>query len=98
MHEFFSFNFPLREYLFLYFARPPPPPAHKFSNGQLSEDVRNSLQNRRFFQFRRTFLAFCRLKKAVFSGIKIEPTKSGIVSTVKSTHLHKRKRGIFSPL
>ena len=26
MHEFFSFNFPLREYIFLYFARPPPPP------------------------------------------------------------------------
>ena len=31
---FFSCNFPLREYLILYFARPP----HKFSNGpSLSE-------------------------------------------------------------
>ena len=28
--NFFSFNFPLREYFFLYFARLPP---HKFSNG-----------------------------------------------------------------
>ena len=65
---------------------------------QLREDVRNSLQNRRFFQFRRAFLVFFRFKKAVFTGIKIEPTKSGIVSTVKSTRLHKRKRGIFSPL
>ena len=23
VHEFFSFNFPLREYFFLYFSRPP---------------------------------------------------------------------------
>ena len=30
--NFFSFNFALREFFFLYFARPPPPP-HKFSNG-----------------------------------------------------------------
>ena len=29
-HEFFSFNFLLREYFFLDFARSPP---HKFSNG-----------------------------------------------------------------
>ena len=27
--NFFSFNFPLREFFFLYFARP----SHKFSNG-----------------------------------------------------------------
>ena len=33
VHEFFSFNFPLREYFFLYFAPPPPHPPHKFSNG-----------------------------------------------------------------
>ena len=25
VHEFFSFNFPLREYIFLYFAPTPPP-------------------------------------------------------------------------
>ena len=31
MQEFFSFNFPLRDFFFLYFARPPPP-HHKFSN------------------------------------------------------------------
>ena len=30
VHEFFSFNFPLREYFFV--LRTPPPP-HKFSNG-----------------------------------------------------------------
>ena len=30
VHEFFSFNFPLREYFF-FVLRPPPPP-HKFSN------------------------------------------------------------------
>ena len=30
MQYFFSFNFPLSEFLFLYFARPPP---DKFSNG-----------------------------------------------------------------
>ena len=29
MQEFFSFNFPLRDFFFVYFARPP----HKFSNG-----------------------------------------------------------------
>ena len=33
-----------------------------------------------------TFLAFCRLKKAVYTGIKIEPTK--YVNTVTSTRLH----------
>ena len=32
VHEFFSYNFPLREYIFLYFA---PTPPHKFSNGSL---------------------------------------------------------------
>ena len=26
VQEFFSFNFPLREFFFLYFARPPPSP------------------------------------------------------------------------
>ena len=31
VHEFFSFNFALREYFFLYFARPHP--RYKFSNG-----------------------------------------------------------------
>ena len=109
MHEFFSFNFPLREYFFCTSPAPPPisflmvsPLEERFrllKKSQLREDVRNSLQNRRFFQIRRAFLAFCRLKKAVFTGIKIEPTKPGIVSTVKSTRLgHKRKRGIFSPL
>ena len=30
MQEFFSFNFPLPEYIFFYFVCPPP---HKFSNG-----------------------------------------------------------------
>ena len=30
--NFFSFNFPLREYIFLYFASPAPPPPNKFSN------------------------------------------------------------------
>ena len=29
--NFFSFNFPLREFFFV--LRPPPPPPHKFSNG-----------------------------------------------------------------
>ena len=88
MQEFFSFNFALREYFFC--TTPAPlPPAHKFSNGpflrgtfsatkksQLREDVRNSLQNRRFFQFR-SFSGVLQVKKAVFTGIKIEPTKSG---------------------
>ena len=38
VQKFFSFNFPLREYFFLYFARPPSPPSKKFSNGpSLSE-------------------------------------------------------------
>ena len=32
VHEYFSFNFPLREYLFV-LRPPPPPPPHKFSNG-----------------------------------------------------------------
>ena len=31
VYDFFSLNFPLPEYFFLYFARPFPP--HKFSNG-----------------------------------------------------------------
>ena len=31
VHEFFSFNFPLREYFFLDFL--PPHPPHKFPNG-----------------------------------------------------------------
>ena len=31
VHEFFSFNFLLREYFFLYFAPPPPPPPPKRS-------------------------------------------------------------------
>ena len=31
VHEFFPFNFPLREY---FFCTSPPPPSHKFSNGQ----------------------------------------------------------------
>ena len=36
MHEFFSFDFPLREYIF--FVLSPPPPPYKFSNGpSLSE-------------------------------------------------------------
>ena len=33
MHDFCSFNLPLRKYFFLYFARPSPLPPHKFSNG-----------------------------------------------------------------
>ena len=32
VHEFFSFNFPLREYIFCTSKATPPPP-HKFSNG-----------------------------------------------------------------
>ena len=48
-----------------------------------------------FFSFG-AFLAFYRLKKAVFTGIKIKPTK--YANTVKSTRLHKQKRVIFSPL
>ena len=44
VHEFFSFNFPLREYIFLYFARPPPPP-HKFSNGPSLKEI-SSLDGR----------------------------------------------------
>ena len=40
VQEFFSFNFRLREFFFLYFARPPLP--HKFSNGpSLSWDGEN---------------------------------------------------------
>ena len=41
-------------------------------------------------------MAFCRLKKAVFTRIKIDPTKSG--NTLKSTRLPKLKGGIFSNL
>ena len=34
VHKFFPFNFPLREYFFLYFTPPPPPPAPlNFFNG-----------------------------------------------------------------
>ena len=107
VHEFFHLIFPCAN-IFLYFACPPPPPIsflmvrpleerfRLLKKSQLRDDVRNSLQNRRFFFSFGAFLTFCRLKKAVFTGIKIEPTKSG--NTVKSTCLHKRKSGIFSPL
>ena len=86
MQELFSFNFPLREYFFC--TTPAPPPIsflmvrsleerfQLLKKSQLREDVRNSLQNRRFFQFR-SFSGVLQLKKAVFTGIKIEPTKSG---------------------
>ena len=40
MHEFFSFNFPLREYFFWY---PPPPPPNKFSNGPSLMSLRQKL-------------------------------------------------------
>ena len=33
VHEFFSFNFPLRDYFFFGTSPPPPHPPHKFSNG-----------------------------------------------------------------
>ena len=40
VQEFFSFNFPLREFFFLYFARPTP---DKFSNGpSLNPPLNNS--------------------------------------------------------
>ena len=33
MHEFFLFNFPLREYILFALRQPPPPPPDTFSNG-----------------------------------------------------------------
>ena len=33
MQEFFSFNFPLRDFFFVLRPPPTPPPPHKFSNG-----------------------------------------------------------------
>ena len=100
--NFFSFNF---------FCTSPAPPPISFLMVRPLEERFRLLKNLSLDCFEKTleiacrtgaffsfgaFLAFCRLKKAVFTGIKIEPTKSG--NTVKSTRLHKQKRGIFSPL
>ena len=44
---FFSFNFAVREYFFLYFA---PPPPHKFSNGPSLSGVQFGLKSYAWFQ------------------------------------------------
>ena len=51
VHEFFSFNFPLREYFFLYFL--PPHPPHKFSNGPPLSLIQISSQGRSVAEIKR---------------------------------------------
>ena len=49
MHEFFSFDFPLREYFFCTSTATPRHPRHKFSNGpSLNTGKDNSIKQENF--------------------------------------------------